>query len=91
VAGPLLAARALPRCAALPVPLYAKFCTASYLTGILAVVICGSGSGRVCRYYRLEELLILCLHPRCRGSVLRRVHVTNLLSQAGSLCRKPGA
>jgi hypothetical protein len=24
---------------------------------------------RVCRYYRL---LILCLHPRCRGSILRR-------------------
>jgi hypothetical protein len=25
----------------------------------------------VCRYYRLEKLLILCLHPRCRGSILR--------------------
>ena len=42
---------------------------------------------RVCRYYRLEKLLILCLHPRCRGSILRRVYVTNLLSQVGSLCR----
>jgi hypothetical protein len=46
--GPLLAARVLPlRCAAstmLSSALLAKFCTASYLTRILAVVICGSGS-----------------------------------------------
>jgi hypothetical protein len=69
----------------------AKFCTASYLTGILAAVIFGSGSGRVRRYCRLEKLLVLCLHPRCRGSILRRAHATNLLPQAGSLCRKPGA
>ena len=31
---------------------------------------------RVCRYYRLEKLLILCLHPRCWGSILPGTNVT---------------
>jgi hypothetical protein len=31
-------------------------------------VVCVAPDRRVCRYYRLEKLLILCLHPRCRGS-----------------------
>jgi hypothetical protein len=44
VVGPLLVARALPlRCAA-STSTGANFYTASYLTKILAVVICGSGS-----------------------------------------------
>ena len=31
---------------------------------------------RVCRYYRLEKLLILCLHPRYWGSILPGANVT---------------
>jgi hypothetical protein len=66
--GPLLAARALPlRCAAST--MLSSALLALYLTRTLAVVNCGSGSGRVCQYPRLEKLLILCLHPRCWGSI----------------------
>jgi hypothetical protein len=30
----------------------------------------------VCRYYRLEKLLILCLHPRCWGSIFPGTNAT---------------
>jgi hypothetical protein len=58
---------------------------ATYLARLLAVVICGSGSRRVCRYYRLEKLLVLCLHPRCWGSVLPGTDVT----AAAAVCCLP--
>ena len=37
---------------------------------------------RVCRYYHLEKLLILCLHPRYWGSILPGANATATVATA---------
>jgi hypothetical protein len=84
VVGPLLAAHALLlRCDASA--MLNSSATANYL-GHQPRNLCLRIDVRECRYYRLEKLLILCLHPRCRSSILRRAIVTNFRFSSAAVC-----